>query len=256
MLASFLLWPSSETAARRCPAPLAVATNPPLVETPSQLPLGFSVRAAETHELVRVAALQLEIFAPAEEPPPMIPMLQSLFLANQRANRKGMLRRLTDEIALRVEKGSEILIAIGSDEEEEEDAAAAAAGAELDASGLYTEPGPPVLGTVDISCQEMQLPTHAIAEGLYLSHMAVSERSRRRGIARELLREASASALRRGEGCLWLHVEPDNTPAVALYEGDGYVRMPDEVAPYAGFTTALSLRERAVLYRKALEAEA
>ena len=178
----------------------------------------------------------------------MLPMLQSLFLANQRANRKGMLRRLTDEIATRVDKGSEILIAVATKEDEH----AAAATAELDASGLYTEPGPPVLGTVDISCQEMQLPTHAIAEGLYLSHMAVSERSRRQGIARELLREASASALRRGEGCLWLHVEPDNTPAVALYEGDGYVRMPDEVAPYAGFTMALSLRERAVLYRKAL----
>ena len=47
--------------------------------------------------------------------------------------------------------------------------------------------------------------------------------------------------------CIFLHVEPGNQAAVRLYESSGYRRLPD-VAPYAGFTRALNLQERAVLY--------
>ena len=100
-------------------------------------------------------------------------------------------------------------------------------------------------------CQEMKLPTHAIAGGLYLSHMAVAVNARRRGIARALLEAASASALRRDESSLWLHVEPANDAAIALYESGGYRKQPDG-APYTGFTTALHLQNRAVLYQKDL----
>lgn len=106
-----------------------------------------------------------------------------------------------------------------------------------------------LLGTVDLSIQELQLPSHAIAGGLYLSHMAVAAEARRRGIGRELLREASACAARRGEECIYLHVEPQNAAAIGLYEASGFDRQRDGVAPFAGFTLALNLQDRAVLYK-------
>ena len=59
------------------------------------------------HELDRVAALQLDIFAPQEDPPQLLPMLRSLVEANQRAVRAGQRKRLVDELVTRVEKGSE-----------------------------------------------------------------------------------------------------------------------------------------------------
>ena len=93
----------------------------------------------------------------------------------------------------------------------------------------------------------MQLPTHAIAGGVYLSHMAVAETARRRGIGRELLRAARECAIRRGESEIYLHVEPANSAAISLYESSGYRRQGD-MPPYAGFTRALNLQERAVLY--------
>ena len=57
----------------------------------------------------------------------------------------------------------------------------------------------------------------------------------------------NADSTRRDEERLYLHVEPKNTPAVRLYESSGYERLPD-VPPYASFTRALNLQERAVLY--------
>ena len=228
------------TSHERCPSPQAVATSPSLVA-----PDGVTLRVAERHELNLVAQLQLDIFAPPDEPPPLLPMLQSLFEANERAARKGMRKRLTDELIVRVEKGSEIIIAVDNTNDVE------GLGGEIDASGEYGEPGPPLLGAVDVSIQEMKLPTHAIAEGLYLSHMAVAEAARRRGIGRALLAAASAATLRRGSDSLWLHVEPDNEAAIGLYESAGYKRQPDG-QPYGGFTLALNLQNRAVLYHKDL----
>ena len=93
----------------------------------------------------------------------------------------------------------------------------------------------------------MQLPTHAVAGGLYLSHMAVAVSARRRGVGRALLRAARECAVRRREDCIYLHVEPGNAPAVQLYESSGY-RLQTDGPPYASFTRALNLQERAVLY--------
>ena len=156
---------------------------------------GITLRVAEPHELRRVAQLQLDTFSPPPEQPALLPMLQTFFEANQKNVRAGMLKRLSDELANRVAKGSEILIAV------DETADAIEEGL-VDAFGQYVEPGQPcawsppsfahrLLGTVDLSSQEMNLPTHAVAGGLYLSHMAVAEASRRRGVGRALLGAAS-----------------------------------------------------------------
>ena len=119
----------------------------------------------------------------------------------------------------------------------------------------YVEPGPPVLGTIDLSVQEMQLPSHALADGMYVSHMAVAPKARRCGIARALLAAVLDLARQRGEQRLYLHVEPSNAAAVALYETEGYCLQADG-APYAAFTRALNLQDRAVLYAKEIPAEA
>ena len=97
------------------------------------------------------------------------------------------------------------------------------------------------VGTVDLSEQEMLLPTHSLAEGLYLSSMAVSVEARRRGIGRDLLSAAEERAADRGAECIWLHVERSNTAAIKLYESGGYKRR-SSTPQLASFTNALDLR--------------
>ena len=94
------------------PSCAAVATSPPPQKG------SIIVRRAEPNELVRVAALQLATFVPQPEPPVLLPMLQSMYDASQRNARSGMRTRLADEIADRVSKGSDILIALSDDDEE------------------------------------------------------------------------------------------------------------------------------------------
>ena len=239
------------------PLVLPMAWAIALPSVPSSGVQGVALRVAQPHELSLVAQLQLDIFAePLQEAPAVLPMLKGFFESSQRNARAGMLTRLTDELQKRVAKGSEILIAF--DEDEDEGAVGEAAGGVIDASGQYIEPGRPcashhkfephlsppprppptcvrhlysrnrrLLGTVDLSIQEMQLPTHAVAGGLYLSHMAVAETARRRGIARALLRAASACAESRSEDCIYLHVEPANEAAISLYESSGYIKQAD-----------------------------
>ena len=88
--------------------------------------------------------------------------------------------------------------------------------------GVYSERGAAlVLGTVDLSSQELELPTHAVSEGLYLSHMAVAAFARKRGVGRQLLAAARECAISRGEECIYLHVEPANAAAVATLPREG-----------------------------------
>ena len=46
-------------------------------------PPSFTIRKAKPHELVHVARLQLDIFAPPPEQPALLPMLQGFFESQQ-----------------------------------------------------------------------------------------------------------------------------------------------------------------------------
>jgi len=109
-----------------------------------------------------------------------------------------------------------------------------------------------LIGAVDVSEQEMMLPTHSIAEGMYLSTMAVDVAARRSGVGRVLLSAAEEGASARGAEGLWLHVERSNDAAIALYESAGYRKQP-ETARHAAFTAALGLRQQEpMLYYRSL----
>ena len=99
----------------------------------------------------------------------------------------------------------------------------------------------------------MSLPTHSLAEGLYLSSMAVEAGARRLGIGRELVRAALARSLEREASGIFLHVERSNEAAIALYEGEGFGRLPASPM-YDSFTSALKLAQKEpLLFFKQLE---
>lgn len=56
----------------------------------------------------------------------------------------------------------------------------------------------------------------------YIQTIEVLPQFRGRGIARELMRRAEASAREAGAGWIWLHVAAENLPAIGLYEKCGY----------------------------------
>ena len=186
---------------------------------------GGRLRLAGSDDLVRVAQLQLDTFDPVPDTPAEKPsLLASLFGGGGGgiASRKARAERLTLELGNRLAKGSDIYLV-------EE----AQPGDELR----------PLLGAADLSEQEMLLPTHSLAEGLYLSSMAVDAGARRRGIGREMLQAALQRAAERGASGVFLHVEKANEPALRLYEGEGFVRLPASPR-YSAFTSALKLSQK------------
>ena len=133
------------------PAEAAATCDRPLSET-------VQLRPAGADELEAVARLQLDVFVPSAEPPPLLPMLSGIYEANQRSVRASMRKRLCSDIATRVAKGSDILVAAAPAEEV----------APLLTEGAYAEADDRFLGTVDVSSQEVELPTHSLSQGLYL----------------------------------------------------------------------------------------
>jgi ribosomal protein S18 acetylase RimI-like enzyme len=191
-----------------------------------------SLREACSDELDGVARLQLDVFLPSTPTPTFVPMLSEMMAGNQRAVRAGMRRQLCSDIAVRVSKGSDILVA----------AVPADGAARQQHAAVYAEADVRLLGTVDLSSQEVALPTHPLSEGLYLSHMAVDPQFRRHGVGRKLLAAAEAAARARAAGGgIYLHVERTNAGARSLYEQCGFVRLPD-TAPHAAFTCALNVQ--------------
>ena len=133
------------------PAEAAATCDRPLSET-------VQLRPAGADELEAVARLQLDVFVPSAEPPPLLPMLSGIYEPNQRSVRASMRKRLCSDIATRVAKGSDILVAAAPAEEV----------APLLTEGAYAEADDRFLGTVDVSSQEVELPTHSLSQGLYL----------------------------------------------------------------------------------------
>eukprot|EP00965_Chrysotila_dentata_P049271 1633286-Pleurochrysis_carterae.AAC.1 len=199
------------------------------------------IRKASHDELHDVAALQLEVFSPPPATPQLLPVFASLFEANQRTARREMQKRLTADLQKRVERGSTFFVAV-------------TLGTDMDAhfvGGQYEEPNELlVVGAVDLSTQEMELPTHSLCDGMYLSHMAVSPGFRQRGLGRRLLLAAEAEACQNEAEGIYLHVEPNNEPAIRLYESTGFTSKPNS-AVYATFTRALDLvsRNPVVMYK-------
>lgn len=67
----------------------------------------------------------------------------------------------------------------------------------------------------------------------YIQTLEVTPAQRYRGIARELLRRVESSADSAGAQAIWLHVAEANTPAIRLYESQGYVQQGSEEDFYA-----------------------
>lgn len=59
---------------------------------------------------------------------------------------------------------------------------------------------------------------------LFISNLAVLERYRRQGVAKKLVKACSQLATRWSQDSIWLSVELDNSSALSLYEGLGFVR--------------------------------
>lgn len=68
---------------------------------------------------------------------------------------------------------------------------------------------------------------HAIS---YLQRVAVHPEWQGHGMGRSLVRAASRSARRHGSRAILLNTQFDNTPAIGLYEAEGYVQLPDSLA--------------------------
>ena len=67
----------------------------------------------------------------------------------------------------------------------------------------------------------------------YIQTIEVHPASRRRGIALELLRRIEDCARAAGARSIWLHVDQENSAAIRLYEGRGYLRKGREEHYYA-----------------------
>ena len=68
---------------------------------------------------------------------------------------------------------------------------------------------------------------HAIS---YLQRVAVDPKWQGKGMGRSLVRAAARSAQRHGSKAMLLNTQFDNEPAIALYETEGFVQLPETLA--------------------------
>lgn len=185
--------------------------------------------ATREADLANVARILLDTFDPVpDEPAKPSNMFGSLFGGGGgESSRERRSERLAVELAERVAKGSDIHIL-------------------EDADGT-------LLGSCDLSEQEMKSPFHPIAEGLYLSNLAVRAGWRRLGCARELLEAVDARAEERHAECIWMWVERSNVGMTTLATSCGYYKCGSSPM-YDAFRNALDLgQEEPVLWRKQVD---
>ena len=84
---------------------------------------------------------------------------------------------------------------------------------------------------------------NATAPEAYIQTIEVAPEHRRLGIGNELLRRVEDSAQAAGASSIWLHVDSENSPAIKLYEADGYSREGREEHYYARSRDALIYRK-------------
>eukprot|EP00968_Pinguiococcus_pyrenoidosus_P004024 scaffold264_cov317-Pinguiococcus_pyrenoidosus.AAC.38 len=97
-----------------------------------------------------------------------------------------------------------------------------------------------LMGNLELSCHSLQGFSKANPDDpidtWYLTEMAVASTFRRLGVATDLLRSSELLAAKKGIRELLLHVEVENTGAVALYEKAGFEILPQtpKVLSFAG----------------------
>ena len=216
----------------------AASTPPPLEQSP------FSLRIATDDDIESVAALQIDVFVPPPLPPPSLPLLASYWLLQQAESRKQMRKRLAADLRRRVDKGSTLLVASAPRSALPATDESAVAPTSMPSLSYEEDEDELLLGTVDLSTQELELPTHGIADdAMYLSHLCVLPAYRRQGVGRRLLEAAQETASACGAYGIYLHVERANGEALGLYQSAGFATMPSS-AMYVTFTRALNLQQR------------
>jgi len=88
----------------------------------------------------------------------------------------------------------------------------------------------------------------AIVDEAELLTLAVAPEARRCGVARALVAAFEGEATRRGARRSFLEVAQTNTPAIALYESAGYIRIamrPNYYTPQTGASVSALIMEKA-----------
>lgn len=104
-----------------------------------------------------------------------------------------------------------------------------------------------IVGTVEISCRPAQTWPFSFAKYPYVSNLAVDQKFRRRGAARQLLQACEQAARSWGFHTLYLHVMEDNQQARQLYSKMGYNLKQAEWNPLAAL---LGKPQRLLLYKQ------
>ena len=107
----------------------------------------------------------------------------------------------------------------------------------------------PVVGTAEISFHEFSDTRLGRARQadkiLYVTEVAVSDKYRRKGIAKLMMTAIDKIASIRKIETIYLHVDVDNKAALRLYEKSGFKKLPSNNAVFHEFTRKLNLHDGA-----------
>jgi N-acetylglutamate synthase len=88
---------------------------------------------------------------------------------------------------------------------------------------LHRVPNPSAFGAISVDGQMVAVGLATFTgQSAGIAAMRTKPSHRKQGYARSILRAVAAKARVAGAGTLWLQVETDNAPAVALYRSEGF----------------------------------